>query len=98
MQVAVQRSVIPGKVVALGQSFQAGDESLRQGQARTLIRRVAIIGSAAQRPGCACGASSGTILPGTALTPIQRHAGAAVPRRAGTPPRLRKQRACAQIR
>ena len=67
----MQRGIIPGQAVLVGQRFEPADIALRKAIRELLIRWVAVVHAAPQRPAVACRAVPARILPGARVAQIQ---------------------------
>ncbi len=69
----MQRGVVPGQIVPVRECLESGDELLRKLMGGGLIRRIAVVHAASQRPAVAGRAMPRLILPGT-RSPLDRAA------------------------
>ena len=70
----MQRGIVPGQSGAVGQPLEPGDIALGQVVRESLIRGVAVVNAAPQRPAVVRGAVPVCILPGACFALIQRPA------------------------
>src|SRR3954467_11910858 len=71
-EMAVERGIVPRQAMLVDQALEPADERLAQRLGVPLVRGVAVVASAAQRPGRTCDAAAGRVLPGAGRPPVER--------------------------